>query len=136
MVCTCVLLLFLATVFAGCTQPAQPPQVLTTEPTTATPTPLPTTEAYQASVEKTDDTHIVVTYLGGPDMEKIRAVQATVTNSRGVGNTKHLGDSLGTTSVSPGSKLTFEGVFAGSTQVSVIAFYGDGSQRTLFETTV
>jgi len=134
--CTCVLLLVLVTVFAGCTQPAQPTQVPTTEPTTMAPTPLPTTESPQASVVKADDSHIVVTYLGGPDMEKIRAVQATVTNSKGVGNTKHLGDSLGTTSVSPGSKLTFEGVFAGSTQVSVVGFYSDGSQKTLLQTTV
>ena len=131
----CVLLL-LAAVFAGCTQPAQVTPVPTTEPVTATPSPLPTTAASQVSVVKTDDSNIVVTFLGGPDMNSIRAVQATVTNSKGRSDTKHLGDSLGTTSASPGSKLTFDGTFSGTTQVSVSGFYSDGSQKILIQTTV
>ena len=133
--CTCVLL-FLVAAFAGCTQPAQVTPVPTTEPITTIPTPLPTTAAPQVSVVKPDDSHIVVTFLGGPDMNSIRAVQATVTNSKGRSDTKHIGDSLGTTSVSPGSLLTFDGTFSGSTQVSVSGFYSDGSQKILFQTTV
>ncbi len=131
---TCLLL---AAVFAGCSQPAQvitPVQI--TEAVTAMPTPLPTTAASHVSVTKPDDTHIVVTFLGGPDMNSIRAVQATVTNSKGRSDVKHIGDSLGTTSVSPGSTISFDGSFPGTTQVSVSGFYSDGSQKPLYQGTV
>ncbi|WML68256.1 MAG: hypothetical protein METHP_01857 [Methanoregula sp. SKADARSKE-2] len=134
-VCLGVFLLF-AAVFAGCTQPAQVMPVPTTEPITTTLPPYPTAAPSLVSVTKPDDSHIVVTFLGGPDMNSIHAVQATVTNSKGRSDTKHMGDSLGTTSVSPGSLITFDGTFSGSTQVSVSGFYSDGSQKIFLQTTI
>jgi len=133
--CLGVFLLF-AAVFAGCSQSAPVTPAPNTEPITTTLPPLPTATPSQVSVTKPDDSHIVVTFLGGPDMNSIRAVQATVTNAKGRSDTKHIGDSLGTTSVSPGSTLTFDGAFSGSTQVSVSGFYSDGSQKILYQTTI
>lgn len=119
----------------GCTQQQAPaPVVETTITVTDTPTVAPTPPDI-IRVSKTDDSHILVTYIGGASVP-LTEIDATVTDDRGRTSTQHLGDKLGTSSITIGSEIPFTGSYTGRNSVSVSGFFSDGSSRNILETEV
>jgi hypothetical protein len=112
-----------AVVFAsGCTQPAtqsaeqkQFAEVAATQP---------------------DSTHIIITYQGGPNMEKIMELETMITDSTGKSQTKSVGSRLATTPITIKGTNTLEGYFSGQDHVVVTGYLNDGSRKVLLDTTI
>ena len=118
-----LLALILLAVSAGCTQ-----------------SPAPQTAEQRQFVEVTasqpDSGHIVVTYQGGPNMERILELETTVTDSTGKSQTKSAGSRLATTPIPIKGGDTITGNFAGADHVVVVAHMTDGSRTTVLDTTL
>ncbi len=130
-----VFLLFAALVVialaAGCTQPATPA-------VTDTPAPQPAEQELfkEVTASQPDASHIVITYEGGPNMERIIELETTVTDSTGKSLTKSAGSRLATTPIPIKGTYTISGDFAGTDKIVVIAHMMDGSRTTVLETTI
>lgn len=118
-----VLALILLAVSAGCTQPkaAQTAEQKQFVEVTAT---------------QPDSSHIVVTYQGGPNLERIIELETTVTDSNGKSQTQSAGSRIATTPVTIKGTRTFSGNFGGQDHVMVEAYMSDGSRMDILDTTI
>lgn len=83
-----------------------------------------------------DTSHIVITYQGGPDMEKIMELETMVTDSHGASKTQSAGSRLATTPITIRGTNTISGAFEGQDHVVVTGYFSDGSRRVLLDTTI
>ena len=118
-----VLALILLAVSAGCTQPraAQSAEQKQFVEVTAT---------------QPDSGHIVVTYQGGPNLERIIELETTVTDSNGKSQTQSAGSRIATTPVTIKGTRSFIGNFGGKDHVMVEAYMSDGSRMDILDTTI
>lgn len=115
---------------AGCTQPAAVPVAETPAPTLAE------EDLFkEVTASQPDSTHIVITYEGGPNMERIIELETTITDSDGKSQTKSAGSRLATTPIPIKGTYTLTGDFSGTDHVVVIAHMIDGSRSTVLDTT-
>jgi hypothetical protein len=105
---------------AGCTQPATPPGQKVPE----------------ISIAQPDSSHISITYNRAPDMETIRELEVTITDSHGVSKTQSFGSRLATTPITAKSTNTITGSFEGTDHVVVTGYYSDGTHKVLLDTTI
>ena len=125
-------LILAATLFSGCTQPVSPtPAPVETQQVTPIASPSPTPAP--VSAVKTDSSHVIVTFNGGPDRARIIELDATVTDSKGQNSTQHIGDRLGTSPVGEGGTIRFTGSYESTAHIFVSAWYSDGSSRQLLD---
>lgn len=117
---TFVILLLLA---AGCTAPQVPAAGQTGQPP-------------EVTASQPDDSHIVVTYQGGPSMESLIELETTITDSQGRSQTKSAGNRLGTTPIPIGGTNSISGNYAGLDHVVVMGYFSDGSHRQMLDTTL
>jgi PBP1b-binding outer membrane lipoprotein LpoB len=90
----------------------------------------------EVTATQPDDTHMVITYQGGPNMEKIIELETMITDSAGRSVTKSVGSRLATTPITIKGTNTIEGAFAGKDHVVVTGYFSDGSRKVLLDTTV
>lgn len=124
-------ILVLIVLASGCTQPAGP----------SAPAPAPAATGEQdlfreVTASQPDATHIVITYEGGPNMERIIELETTITDSAGKSQTKSAGSRLATTPIPIRGTNTISGDFAGADHVVVIAHMMDGSRTTVLDTVI
>jgi hypothetical protein len=128
---------------AGCTSyndlvPSTPvPEAAGGTPSMTPATPAPSGTSGQTdvavSVEKIDDSTIVITYLGGPGAGRLMEIRTTITDDRGSVSTQTLGSRLETTPVQRGGTSTFHGQFKSLTHVITVGTFADGSFQGLFD---
>jgi hypothetical protein len=123
------LVLFLLT--CGCTsaQPASP-----AAPASSVAPPAPAASPYTVTVSQPDTGHIVVTYEGGPDIEKLMEIETWISDSHGMKKTQSAGDRLSTTPLQLKGTDTISGSFEGSDHVVVTGYFADGSHAVLLDT--
>jgi hypothetical protein len=125
----CILITAAALVLAaGCTQAQAPlsPPAQTAEK-----------ELFkEVTATQPDDSRIVVTYEGGPNMERIIELETTITDSTGKSVTRSAGSRLATTPIPIKGTNTISGNFAGKDHVVVTAHMIDGSRTTVLDTTI
>lgn len=90
----------------------------------------------EVTATQPDTTHIVITYQGGPNMEKIMELETLVTDSTGKSVTKSIGSRLATTPITIRGTNTIEGAYAGQDHVVVTGYFNDGSRKVLLDTTL
>ena len=90
----------------------------------------------EVTATQPDATHIVVTYQGGPNMEKIMELETMVTDSRGVSRTQSIGSRLATTPITIQGTNTMTGAYEGQDHVVVTGYFADGSSKVLLDTTI
>lgn len=83
-----------------------------------------------------DATQIVITYQGGPNMEKIIELETLITDSAGKSQTKSVGSRLATTPITIHGTQTITGPFDGKDHVVVTGYFTDGSRKVLLDTTL
>jgi len=121
--------LVLSVFAAGCTQ--------TAIPAAPSPAATPATDIFrEVTASQPDATHIVVTYEGGANMERIIELETTITDSAGKSQTKSAGSRLATTPIPIRGTNTISGDFAGEDHVVVIAHMIDGSRTTVLDTII
>ncbi|MFA4824563.1 MAG: hypothetical protein WC593_05325 [Methanoregula sp.] len=111
--------LSLLLVSCGCTQ----------LPAGSQPTPVVT-------VTQPDSTHILITYPGSPQTDKLVELEISITDSNGKVTTKSMGSRLATTPIQYGSSYQITGSFDGKDRVYVTGYFSDGSQKTIIDTTI
>lgn len=126
-------LLLAMSVIAGCSQPVAPPAIPTAPPIQIFPTATPQPTPSVVDVVKTDASHVLVTFNGGPDRANIIELDATVTDSRGESQTQHIGDRLATSPVGAGGTIKFNGNFSGNVHITIAAWYANGSSKQLMD---
>jgi len=120
--------LVIITLAAGCTQPQGQPAV---QPAAQ---PAGQEMFREVTASQPDPTQIVITYEGGPNMERIIELETTVTDSSGRSTTKSAGSRLATTPIPIKGTNTISGDFSGDDHVVVIAYMIDGSRTTVLDT--
>ncbi|MFA4850464.1 MAG: hypothetical protein WC626_12120 [Methanoregula sp.] len=88
------------------------------------------------TVTKPDSSHILITYPGSPQTDKLVELEISVTDSNGGVTTKSMGSRLGTTPIQYGSSYSISGSFDGKNQVFVTGYFSDGSRKTIIDTTI
>ncbi|MHB8164107.1 MAG: hypothetical protein ACYDDV_07120 [Methanoregula sp.] len=88
------------------------------------------------TVTQPDSTHILITYPGSPQTDKLVEMEISVTDSNGQATTKSMGSKQATTPIQYGSTYTVKGSFDGKDRVLVTGYFSDGSQKTLIDTTI
>jgi hypothetical protein len=88
------------------------------------------------TVTKPDSTHILITYPGSPQTDKLVELEISVTDSNGRVTTRSMGSRLGTTPIQYGSSNSISGSFDGKNQVFVTGYFSDGSRKTIIDTTI
>jgi len=88
------------------------------------------------TVTQPDSTHILITYPGSPQTDKLVEMEISVTDSKGQATIKSMGSKQATTPIQYGSTYTFKGSFDGKDHVLITGYFSDGSQKTLIDTTV
>ena len=114
-------LLFLS---CGCTQ-----QPAASQATPAAGTPVLT-------VTQPDSSHILITYPGSLQTDKLVELEISITDSNGRVTTKSMGSRLATTPIQYGSSYTISGSFDGKDRVYVTGYFSDGSQKPIIDTTI
>jgi hypothetical protein len=114
----------------GCTQQAAQPA--------AQPTAQPAGQEMfkEVTASQPDASHIVITYEGGPNMERIYELEITITDSTGKSQTKSAGSDLATTPIPIKGTYPISGDFSGDDHVVVIAHMSDGSRTTVLDTVI
>jgi hypothetical protein len=90
----------------------------------------------EVTATQPDPAHILITYQGGPNMEKIMELETMVTDSSGASQTKSVGSRLATTPITIQGTNTLSGAFGGQDHVVVTGYFSDGSRRVLLDTTL
>lgn len=90
----------------------------------------------EVTATQPDATHIVITYQGGTNMEKIMELETMVTDSHGVSKTQSVGSWLATTPITIQGTNTMTGAFEGQDHVVVTGYFNDGSRKVLLDTTL
>jgi len=88
------------------------------------------------TVTQPDSAHILITYPGSPQTDKLVEMEISVTDSKGQATTKSMGSKQATTPIQYGSEYTFQGSFDGKDRVLITGYFSDGSQKTLIDTTI
>ncbi len=88
------------------------------------------------TVTQPDSSHILITYPGSPQTDKLVEMEISVTDSKGQATTKSMGSKQATTPIQYGSTYTIKGSFEGKDRVLVTGYFSDGSQKTLIDTTI
>jgi len=123
--------LLIITLAAGCTQPAPSPVA----PASVT-EPAGEDLFKEVTASQPDSRHIVITYEGGPNMERIIELETTITDRTGKSQTKSAGSRLATTPIPIKGTYTMTGDFSGTDHVVVTAHMIDGSRATVLDTTI
>lgn len=89
-----------------------------------------------ATVERSSDGRIIVTYLGGRDAGLLMELQTSLVDSRGTIATQSMGSRLDTTPVQKGGTTTFSGTYKGRTHVVSVGFFNDGTHQDILDTWV
>ena len=116
-------LLFLS---CGCTQQPQPAGSQTA----------PDAEAPAITVSQPDTSHIIITYPGRLDMDKLVELEISITDSKGRVKTESMGSRLATTPVQFGSSHEITGSFDGKDRVFITGYFSDGSQKPIIDTII
>jgi hypothetical protein len=90
----------------------------------------------EVTAAQPDTTHIIVTYQGGPNMEKIMELETMVTDSHGASRTQSIGSRLATTPITIQGTNTMTGAYEGQDHVVVTGYFADGSRKVLLDTTI
>lgn len=109
---------------AGCTQPAAPAQSAEQK------------QFVEVTATQPDATHITITYMGGPNMERIIELETSITDSAGKTQTKSAGSRLATTPIPIKGGHTITGEFGGTDHVVVVAHMIDGTRTTVLDTSL
>ena len=88
------------------------------------------------TVTKPDSSHILISYPGSPQTDKLVEMEISVTDSNGKVTTKYIGSRLGTTPIQYGSSFPISGSFDGKNQVFITGYFSDGSRKTIVDTTI
>ncbi|HVN73651.1 MAG TPA: tetratricopeptide repeat protein [Methanoregula sp.] len=91
------------------------------------------TRVVAATAQQPDDSHILVTYQGGQDADKLDQLIVMVTDSSGTVQSKVLGQPSGTTPLAVGSTATLTGTYSGRDHVMALGKFSDGSMQTVFD---
>jgi TM2 domain-containing membrane protein YozV len=89
-----------------------------------------------ATVQQPDSTHMVITYQGGQDADKLRQIAITVTDSYGILQTKTMGSSYSTSALKIGTTAELTGKFSGKDHVIATGIFSDGTRQTILDTYV
>jgi len=92
--------------------------------------------AASVTVTQPDSSHILITYPGSLQTEKLVELEISVTDSNGRVTTKYMGSRLATTPIQYGSSYTINGSFDGKDRVYVTGYFSDGSQKPIIDTTI
>jgi uncharacterized secreted protein with C-terminal beta-propeller domain len=87
-------------------------------------------------VTQPDASHIVITYPGSPQTDKLVELEISVTDSSGRVKTESMGSRLATTPVRYGGTHTITGSFEGEDRVFITGYFSDGSQKPIIDTTI
>jgi archaeal type IV pilus assembly protein PilA len=87
-----------------------------------------------ATVQQPDSSHIVITYQGGQDADKLRDIAITVTDHSGNIQTRTIGPAYQSTSVQVGSTSEFSGSFSGKDHVVATGTFSEGTQQVILDT--
>ena len=82
---------------------------------------------------KSDDSHILVSFVGGPGMDTLSKMEITLTDSQGRSLTRPIGPRPNETTVQAPSSLTFTGQYAGTSHVSVTATFANGTRTVVLD---
>ena len=85
------------------------------------------------TVTKPDDAHIMVSFVGGPGMDKLLEMEITVTDSQGKNRTQSIGSRLATIPVHVPSSHTFTGQYAGKNHVFITGYFSDSTPKVIFD---
>ncbi len=131
--CICAILTLLL-LSCGCTQqPAGSSAVPAVE------TPAVTTRAVEIPaviITQPDSSHILITYPGSLQTEKLVELEISITDSNGRVTTKSMGSRLATTPIQYGSSYTISGTFDGKDRVFITGYFSDGSQKQIIDTMI
>jgi hypothetical protein len=116
----------------GCTQQptgsqTTPAAVLQAAPAAGTPA---------VTVTQPDSSHIIITYPGTLQTEKLVELEISITDSNGRVKTESMGSRLATTPVQYGSSHSITGSFDGKDRVFVAGYFSDGSQKPIIDTVI
>ncbi|MDO9549921.1 MAG: hypothetical protein Q7J03_03010 [Methanoregula sp.] len=124
----CILALFtLLLLLCGCTQQTPYSPVAQTAPVDESPVVL---------VSQPDSSHILITYPGSLQTDKLVELEVSITDSNGKAVTQSMGSRLATTPIPYGSSRTFTGSFEGTDKVFVTGYFSDGSQKRFVDSTI
>jgi archaeal type IV pilus assembly protein PilA len=87
-----------------------------------------------ANAQQIGDTQIVITYMGGKDTADCIKISATVTSQSGQIQNQELSPQAG--SVMPGSRLSFAGDYTRNDHVTVKAWFKDGSNTVIYDSSL
>ena len=90
----------------------------------------------EVTAAQPDNSHIVITYQGGANMEKILELETTITDSSGKSKTDSIGSRLTTTPITIHGTDSITGAFDGKDHVVVTGYFTDGSHKVLLDTTI
>ncbi|MGD0080458.1 MAG: hypothetical protein ABSB80_07425 [Methanoregula sp.] len=82
---------------------------------------------------KTGNSQILVSFVGGPGMDKLLEMEITLTGSPGKSRTQSIGSRLGTTPVQVPSSLTFTGHYSGTNHVFITGYFSDGTHKAVLD---
>lgn len=88
------------------------------------------------TVTQPDSSHILITYPGSQQTDKLVEMEISVTDSKGQTTTKSIGSKQATTPIQYGSSYTFTGSFDGKDRVFITGYLSDGSRMTVIDTTI
>jgi hypothetical protein len=88
------------------------------------------------TVTQPDSSHILVTYPGSPQTDKLVELEISVTDSNGRVTTQSVGSRLATTPIRYGATHTITGSFDGKDRVFITGYFSDGSQKQIIDTTI
>ena len=88
------------------------------------------------TVTQPDASHIVITYPGSPQTDKLVELEISITDSNGRVKTESMGSRLATTPVRYGGTHTITGSFEGKDRVFITGYFSDGSQKPIIDTTI
>lgn len=87
-------------------------------------------------VTQPDDSHIIVAFVGAPDMEELREMEVTVTDSSGKSLTLSKGSRLGETPLPLKSTISFTGPYSGKDHVLVTGYFPNQSGLAVVDMTI
>jgi hypothetical protein len=87
-------------------------------------------------ISQPDASHIVITYPGSPQTDKLVELEITITDSNGKVKTEAWGSRLATTPIQYGNSRTITGSFEGKDRVYITGYFSDGSQKPIVDTTI
>jgi len=88
------------------------------------------------TVTQPDLSHILITYPGSLQTEKLVELEISITDSNGGVTTGSMGSRLATTPIQYGSSYKVTGSFDGKDRVYVTGYFSNGSQKTIIDTNI